>query len=49
MPQLGKIRIVNTRTEEQGMILTLKLRRMNMSADAAPAEKQPLAAVDEES
>lgn len=49
LPQLGKIRIVNTRTEEQGMILTLKLRRMNMSADAASAEKQPLAAVDEES
>lgn len=48
LPPLGKIRIVNSRTEEQGTIMTLKLRRMQGKSTAS-ADNQALAEVGEDS
>ena len=49
LPQLGKIRIVNSRTEDQGTIMTLKLRRMQGKSDKASGENEALAEVSEDS
>ncbi len=49
LPPLGKIRIVNARTEEQGSILTLKLRRMTPKSNDTSADKDALAEVGEDS
>jgi nucleoid DNA-binding protein len=49
LPPLGKIRIVNTRSEEHGHILTLKLRRMTAKPAGETPVKEPLAVVGEDS
>lgn len=49
LPQLGKIRIVNSRTEDQSTIMTLKLRRMQGKSDKASGENEALAEVSEDS
>lgn len=49
LSQLGKIRIVNSRSEAQGTIMTLKLRRMAGKSDKSAAANEPLAEVGEDS
>lgn len=49
LPQLGKIRIVNSREEDQGTIMTLKLRRMAAKPAGEILGKEALAEVGEDS
>jgi nucleoid DNA-binding protein len=49
LPPLGKIRIVNSRSEDQGSILTLKLRRMAAKPAGDTMGKEALAEVGEDS
>jgi nucleoid DNA-binding protein len=49
LPQLGKIRIVNSRSEDQGTVMTLKLRRMAAKPAGEATGKEALAEVGEDS
>lgn len=49
LPPLGKIRIVNSREEDQGTIMTLKLRRMAAKPAGEILGKEALAEVGEDS
>jgi nucleoid DNA-binding protein len=49
LPPLGKLRIANQRRDDQGVAMTLKLRRGSENKQGKKAEKEALAEVGEDS
>ena len=49
LPPLGKLRIANQRSDDQGVAMTLKLRRGGENKPGKKAEKEALAEVGEDS